>query len=83
MVIMYINHHMNGITTLSKIRFLERYEQKLKSDSHLDIYDVFRKEDNLCIAYAWNIIDHDVVEYSALKAIPQYLNKHYPYNGYT
>lgn len=59
----------------------EVYESKLKRDSHLDIYGVFRKEDNLCIAYAWNVIDHDVVKYSALKAIPQYLNKHYPFYG--
>lgn len=58
----------------------EIYESKLRRDSHLDIYGVFRKADNKCIAYAWNVIDNDIVKYSAMKAIPQYLNI-YPFYG--
>ncbi len=59
----------------------EEYEKQLKHDSHLDIYGVFRKEDNRLIAYAWNVFNKDIVQYSAMKGDPEFLNKHYPFYG--
>lgn len=69
----------NNVVTGPKDR--ASFEAILRQSSHLDIYAVFRKEDNRCIAYAYNVIDGDVVKYSSMKAIPEFLNKHYPFYG--
>lgn len=77
----YVNSYLRYHDVVSKPKSRQVYEQKLRRDSHFDIYGVFRKQDNRLIAYAWNVFNKDVVQYSAMKGDPEFLNKHYPFYG--
>lgn len=69
----------HDITT--KIATREEWERFIENDSVHEFWGVFVKESGMLIAYAMNTIISLSVNYNTLKAIPDYMNKHYPYYG--
>lgn len=51
------------------------------SNSKAEYWGVYEKESGKLIAWALNHIKGQSVDYSTLKAIPELMNKHYPYFG--
>lgn len=58
-----------------------RWEKKIESDSSHEFWGVFEKETKELIAWSMNTVDKRYVQYTTLKAIPEMMNKHYPYFG--
>lgn len=59
----------------------EQWETGILESSGFEFWGVFKKEDDKLIAWAMNSIKGDGVNYNTLKAIPEFMNKHYPYFG--
>lgn len=59
----------------------EQWERSILVSQNYEFFGVYRRTDNLLIAYAQNSISGNKVNYNTLKAIPEYLGKHYPYFG--
>ncbi len=57
------------------------WESGILKSSGFEFWGVFKKEDDKLIAWAMNSIKGDGVNYNTLKAIPEFMNKHYPYFG--
>lgn len=64
-----------------KIIEREKWENSIKKDHTHEFWGVFEKETNSLIAWALNSIHDEYVEYNTLKAVPDMMNKHYPYFG--
>lgn len=59
----------------------EVYEKCVLDDTYGEYWGVMEKESGKLIAYGKNFRRGDMVNYAVLKAIPEYMNKHYPYFG--
>ena len=59
----------------------EIWESNLKDGDSIDYWGAYKKDNQQLIAWALNIKKNRSVSYSTLKAIPEYMNKHYPYFG--
>ncbi len=57
------------------------WERAALNDRVHEYWGVFIRETNLLIAYAMNTLNKECVEYNTLKAIPEFMNRHYPYFG--
>jgi hypothetical protein len=51
------------------------------SSSNIEYWGAFEKETHKLIAYSSNLIQDNMCKYTALKAIPEFLNRHYPFYG--
>lgn len=65
----------------SKPQEREKWEAGIKKDNKSEFWGVYHKESNKLIAWAANSLIGSSVNYNTLKAIPEYMNKHYPYFG--
>lgn len=68
-----------NITTVLPLR--EIWESNLKESDTTEYWGVYKRDDGQLIAWALNTIKAPSVSYSSLKAIPEFMNKHYPYFG--
>lgn len=59
----------------------DTWEASVAKDCGHEYWGVFVKETGELIAYAMNTVDNRWVQYNTLKAIPEKMNKHYPYFG--
>jgi len=59
----------------------DAWESVVLKSEKFEYWGVFRKEDGKLIAYGMNTVMDKSVNYNVLKAIPKYMNKHYPYFG--
>ncbi len=59
----------------------EKWETGILESSGFEFWGVFEKNTDKLIAWAMNSIKGNGVSYNTLKAIPEYMNKHYPYFG--
>lgn len=60
----------------------DEWEADILKSSGFEFWGVFEKDTNKLIAWAMNsMIKGNGVMYNTLKAIPEYMNKHYPYFG--
>lgn len=59
----------------------DKWESDILNNGESEFWGVFTKETNILIAYASNSVINNIVEYNVLKAIPEMMNKHYPYYG--
>lgn len=59
----------------------KQWETGILKSSGFEFWGVFQKETDRLIAWAMNSIKENAVNYNTLKAIPEYMNKHYPYFG--
>lgn len=57
------------------------WETMIASMVGYEFWGVYEKETSLLIAWAMNSIKGESVNYNSLKAIPEMMNKHYPYFG--
>lgn len=64
-----------------KIPSREIWESTLNQNDSTDVWGVFLKETDTLIAWGINSIKDNRVYYNTLKAIPEMMNKHYPYFG--
>lgn len=64
-----------------KIPTRNNWESMIGKDSKHEFWGVFEKESAQLIAWAMNTVDKRCVQYNTLKAIPDKMNKHYPYFG--
>lgn len=69
-------HHVT-----SPIASKEQWTTHINNSTKHEFWGVYRKNTSQLIAYAINSIKGTGVEYNTLKAIPGYMNKHYPYFG--
>lgn len=65
------------------ISILDRasWESIILNDHIHEFWGVFEKDTTELIAWAMNTVDIYRVQYNSLKAIPEKMNKHYPYYG--
>lgn len=73
----YERYH--DVTT--KIPLREYWEKEIIKSNGFEYWGVFRKEDGQLIAWSMNSAKGFGVNYHMLKAIPEFMNKHYPYYG--
>lgn len=59
----------------------EMWESNLKERNNIEYWGVYKRDNGQLIAWALNVIKVQSVDYSTLKAIPEFMNKHYPYFG--
>lgn len=59
----------------------KHWETQISKDTKYEYWGVFSKESGQLIAYAMNSVDSRQVGYNTLKAIPEFMNRHYPYFG--
>lgn len=59
----------------------EKWEKNVLNSSKCEYWGVFKRDNNMLIAWGMNTIHGVGVNYNTLKAIPEYMNKHYPYFG--
>ena len=59
----------------------ESWEDMIDKDINHEFWGVFEKETGELIAWSMNTVDKRCVQYNTLKAIPEKMNKHYPYFG--
>lgn len=59
----------------------ERWETNIAQATNNEFWGVFKRDSGQLIAYAMNSIHGRGVNYNTLKAIPEFMNKHYPYYG--
>lgn len=59
----------------------DSWETMIASMVGYEYWGVYEKETGLLIAWAMNSIKDESVNYNTLKAIPEMMNKHYPYFG--
>lgn len=64
-----------------KISDRDNWESMIGKDSTHEFWGVFEKTSAQLIAWAMNTVDKRCVQYNTLKAIPEKMNKHYPYFG--
>lgn len=57
------------------------WERGILNDSTHEFWGVFEKETEELIAWAMNTVSNEYVNYNVLKAIPEKMNRHYPYFG--
>lgn len=57
------------------------WESKTRKSNGYEYWGVYEKESGTLIAWAMNSLKGDSVNYNTLKAIPEMMNKHYPYFG--
>lgn len=57
------------------------WEEMISSDKKHEFWGVVVRESNQLIAWAMNTVDIAFVQYNTLKAVPEMMNKHYPYFG--
>lgn len=65
----------------SPITDKETWEKSISNDTLHEFWGVFENETGELIAWAMNTVDKQCVQYNSLKAIPEMMNKHYPYFG--
>lgn len=60
----------------------EQWETAITAQSTIyEFWGVSQKDTGLLIAYGMNSVQGQGVNYNTLKAIPEFMNKHYPYFG--
>lgn len=59
----------------------EIWEKGINQESNHDYWGVFIKDTDNLIAWGHNTILGESINYNTLKAIPEFMNKHYPYFG--
>lgn len=65
----------------SSISERDEWERNILKSVEYEYWGVFKKDDGKLIAWGMNSIKGNEVNYNTLKAIPEFLNKHYPYFG--
>lgn len=63
---------------MSEARFKEKNR---KADESIEFWGARERDTGKLVAYAKNLIQSGAVKYTALKGIPEYLNKYYPFYG--
>ncbi len=66
---------------VSNIPTRQNWESGILKSSEYEFWGVFKKDNGQLIAWAMNSTAGDCVNYNTLKAIPELMNKHYPYFG--
>lgn len=59
----------------------EEWENEILKKDDCEFWGVFENSTDILIAWAMNSVKKNVVNYNTLKAIPEMMNKHYPYFG--